>query len=41
VLFLDHGRIVEMGSYDQLSASGGRFASLLKTSGLLAGDKPA
>ncbi|WP_154720298.1 glucan ABC transporter ATP-binding protein/ permease [Ciceribacter sp. T2.26MG-112.2] len=41
VLFLDHGRIVEMGSYDQLSASGGRFASLLKTSGLLAEDKPA
>lgn len=35
VLFLDHGRIVEMGGYDELSASGGRFASLLKTSGLL------
>ncbi|HBF32634.1 glucan ABC transporter ATP-binding protein/ permease [Rhizobium sp.] len=36
VLFLDHGRIVEMGSYDELSAKGGRFASLLHTSGLLA-----
>ena len=39
VLFLDHGRIVEMGGYDELSASGGRFASLLKTSGLLAEEK--
>jgi ATP-binding cassette, subfamily B, beta-glucan exporter len=36
VLFLDHGRIVEMGTYDELSAKGGRFASLLQTSGLLA-----
>lgn len=35
VLFLDHGRIVEMGTYDELSAKGGRFASLLQTSGLL------
>ncbi len=39
VLFLDHGRIVEMGGYDELSASGGRFASLLKTSGLLTEEK--
>ncbi|MBV2183760.1 MAG: glucan ABC transporter ATP-binding protein/ permease [Rhizobium sp.] len=41
VLFLDHGRIVEMGGYDELSASGGRFASLLRTSGLLTEEKPA
>lgn len=34
VIFLDHGRIVEMGSYDELQAKGGRFASLLATSGL-------
>lgn len=39
VLFLDHGRIVEMGGYDELSASGGRFASLLRTSGLLTEEK--
>ncbi|THF50294.1 glucan ABC transporter ATP-binding protein/ permease [Allorhizobium terrae] len=38
VLFLDHGRIVEMGTYDELSAKGGRFASLLQTSGLLKED---
>lgn len=41
VLFLDHGRIIEMGGYDQLSASGGRFASLLKTSGLITEEKTA
>lgn len=35
VVFLDHGRIIEMGNYDQLSALGGRFSSLLRTSGLL------
>lgn len=35
VLFLDHGRIVEMGGYDELKETGGRFASLLHTSGLL------
>ncbi|MBF2717786.1 glucan ABC transporter ATP-binding protein/ permease [Agrobacterium vitis] len=38
VLFLDHGRIVEMGGYDELSAKGGRFAALLHTSGLLNDD---
>jgi glucan exporter ATP-binding protein len=36
VLFLDHGRIVEMGTFDELSARDGRFASLLRTSGILA-----
>ena len=35
VIFLDAGRIAEMGSYDELSALGGRFTSLLRTSGLL------
>ena len=35
VVFLDHGRVIEMGNYDQLSALGGRFTSLLRTSGLL------
>ncbi|MCM2476634.1 glucan ABC transporter ATP-binding protein/ permease [Rhizobium sp. CG5] len=38
VLFLDHGRIVEKGGYEELSQMGGRFASLLQTSGLLADD---
>ncbi|BCH52750.1 glucan ABC transporter ATP-binding protein/ permease [Agrobacterium vitis] len=41
VLFLDHGRIVEMGGYDELSAKGGRFAALLHTSGLLNDDDKA
>lgn len=42
VLFLDHGRIIEKGTFDELSAMGGRFASLLKTSGILAEEhKPA
>jgi ATP-binding cassette, subfamily B, beta-glucan exporter len=36
VLFLDHGRIIEMGTFDELSARDGRFASLLRTSGILA-----
>jgi ATP-binding cassette subfamily B protein len=35
VIFLEAGRIAEMGSYDELSHHGGRFASLLRTSGLL------
>ncbi len=34
VIFLDAGRIAEMGTYDELSKSGGRFASLLHTSGI-------
>lgn len=37
VIFLDHGRIIEMGSYDELSQiSGGRFFNLLAASGLQA-----
>jgi len=35
VVFLDHGHVIEMGNYDQLSELGGRFSSLLRTSGLL------
>lgn len=35
VLFMDQGRIVENGSYNELSRRGGRFTSLLKASGLL------
>lgn len=35
VVFLDHGQVIEMGNYDQLSSLGGRFTSLLRTSGLL------
>lgn len=33
VIFLDHGRIAEMGSYKELAAAGGRFAALLAASG--------
>jgi ATP-binding cassette subfamily B protein len=36
VLFLDHGAIIEMGTFDELTAQGGRFTSLLRTSGILA-----
>ncbi len=35
VLFLDQGRIIEKGTFDELSQRGGRFTSLLRTSGLL------
>lgn len=38
VIFLDHGRIIEQGTYDELNALGGRFASLLKTSGIVTDD---
>jgi ATP-binding cassette subfamily B protein len=34
VIFLESGRVAEMGTYDELSKSGGRFASLLHTSGI-------
>jgi ATP-binding cassette subfamily B protein len=33
VIFLDHGRIAEMGGYEELAASGGRFAKLLEAGG--------
>ncbi|MEN3148588.1 glucan ABC transporter ATP-binding protein/ permease [Neorhizobium sp. IRAMC:178] len=41
VIFLENGRVAEMGSYEELSASGGRFASLLKASGILTDDEDA
>ena len=39
VLFLDNGRIVEQGSFDELSQSNGRFAALLRASGILTDDE--
>ena len=35
VIFMDHGRVVEMGGFHELSQSNGRFASLLRASGIL------
>lgn len=35
VIFMDKGRIVEMGGFDELAANNGRFASLLRAGGLL------
>ncbi|MBX5013768.1 glucan ABC transporter ATP-binding protein/ permease [Rhizobium lentis] len=35
VLFLDDGRVVEQGDFDELSHSNGRFAALLRASGIL------
>ncbi|MCQ2002392.1 glucan ABC transporter ATP-binding protein/ permease [Rhizobium sp. NRK18] len=34
VLFIDHGEIVEMGGYQELAEKSGRFAALLKASGI-------
>ena len=39
VLFLDQGRIIEKGTFDELTQRGGRFTSLLRTSGLLTEDE--
>lgn len=39
VIFLDHGQIVEMGGFDELSHSNGRFAALLRASGILTDDE--
>lgn len=39
VLFMDQGRIVEKGTFDELSLRGGRFTSLLRASGLLNEDE--
>ncbi|WP_275786150.1 glucan ABC transporter ATP-binding protein/ permease [Pararhizobium gei] len=35
VVFMDHGRVVEMGGFTELSQSNGRFAALLRASGIL------
>jgi ATP-binding cassette, subfamily B, beta-glucan exporter len=39
VMFLDQGHLVEAGSFDDLAASNGRFASLLRAGGLLTDDE--
>jgi glucan exporter ATP-binding protein len=39
VIFLDNGRIVEMGGFQELAAHNGRFASLLRAGGLLTDDE--
>lgn len=38
VIFLNHGEIAEQGSFEELSHSNGRFAGLLRASGLLTDD---
>jgi ATP-binding cassette subfamily B protein len=38
VIFMDRGRIVEMGGFEELSTRNGRFAALLRAGGLLAED---
>jgi glucan exporter ATP-binding protein len=38
VIFMDNGRIVEMGGFNELSHSNGRFAALLRASGILTDD---
>ncbi|WP_378943238.1 glucan ABC transporter ATP-binding protein/ permease [Mesorhizobium sp. ANAO-SY3R2] len=35
VVFMDHGQVVEMGGFAELSSRNGRFASLLRAGGLL------
>lgn len=40
VLFMDHGRLVEQGSFNELATKNGRFTSLLKAGGLTI-DQPA
>ncbi len=39
VLFLDRGHIVEAGTFHELSQSNGRFAALLRASGILTDDE--
>jgi glucan exporter ATP-binding protein len=41
VIFMDRGRIVEMGGFDQLASENGRFAALLRAGGLLEHDAGA
>jgi ABC-type multidrug transport system fused ATPase/permease subunit len=38
VIFLDRGQIAEMGTFNELSQSNGRFAALLRASGILTDD---
>ncbi|MEQ1953362.1 glucan ABC transporter ATP-binding protein/ permease [Mesorhizobium sp. CN2-181] len=39
VIFMDKGRIVEMGGFSELSATNGRFAALLRAGGLLSDEE--
>ena len=41
VLFMDHGHIVEQGSFEELAEKGGRFTALLKAGGLIIDHAPA
>jgi ATP-binding cassette subfamily B protein len=38
VVFMDKGRVVEMGGFEELSMRNGRFAGLLRAGGLLSDD---
>jgi ATP-binding cassette subfamily B protein len=38
VVFMDHGQVAEMGTFNDLSQSNGRFAALLRASGILTDD---
>jgi len=38
VIFMDHGQVAEMGTFNDLSQSNGRFAALLRASGILTDD---
>lgn len=40
VLFMDRGRMVEQGSFDELAKKGGRFSALLKAGGLTIDQTP-
>jgi len=39
VIFMDKGRIIEMGGFTELSATNGRFAALLRAGGLLSDEE--
>jgi ATP-binding cassette, subfamily B, beta-glucan exporter len=39
IVFLENGRVVETGSFAELSARGGRFAALLSAGGMLADEE--
>jgi ATP-binding cassette, subfamily B, beta-glucan exporter len=41
ILVLDHGRIVETGSFDELVAKGGRFADLARAQFMAGEPEPA
>ena len=39
VIFMDNGRVVEMGGFNELAQTNGRFAALLRTGGLLSDEE--